>query len=296
MVFKDTELILDNFRRILDEYSVDVQDVVRSAILDGCDISEYINPCRDNPYRLDQIRLAKKQGLSSQFYRLSGELIYEVRKLKEGGFDLRELEGQVTTSLSESNISYLIKWVRNGTFKHGLKVCIIPKGLLEVFDTGLKLGVDMRIFNTGKVYSAEYVQACIVILMNNRDVTPFLSGNWNLEVLKILGQLSAVHIGYSWDNLISMIDSSTPVNEVCWLTSFARRGFPIDKLYTDEGYFRFDRDCLAILTNAVDSGYDYTSLLDAKNSKEMESIYQSLKLSEKRKIGGKIVKNISRPG
>ena len=34
MKYKGIILILDNFRSVLKEYSVDIQDVVRSAILD----------------------------------------------------------------------------------------------------------------------------------------------------------------------------------------------------------------------------------------------------------------------
>ena len=76
MVVKGKTLILDNFRKILSNYTVDIQDVVRSAILDGVDISKYIDVCKDNPYRLEQIRLSIKEGLDESLFNLSGDLLY----------------------------------------------------------------------------------------------------------------------------------------------------------------------------------------------------------------------------
>ena len=35
MKYKGTTLVLDNFRTVLKDFSVDVQDVVRSALLDN---------------------------------------------------------------------------------------------------------------------------------------------------------------------------------------------------------------------------------------------------------------------
>lgn len=48
--FKGTNLILDNFRTVLRDYSIDVQDVVRSAILDDVDVADYIEICKYCPH------------------------------------------------------------------------------------------------------------------------------------------------------------------------------------------------------------------------------------------------------
>ena len=44
MYFKGKKLLLDNFRDVLKNYSLDIQDVVRSCILDDIDVEKYINP------------------------------------------------------------------------------------------------------------------------------------------------------------------------------------------------------------------------------------------------------------
>lgn len=60
MEYRNQVLLLDNFRSILSSFSLDVQDVVRSAILDGVDLNPYIERFREDPYKLDQIRLGLK--------------------------------------------------------------------------------------------------------------------------------------------------------------------------------------------------------------------------------------------
>ena len=72
--FKGELLVLDNFRVVLKNYSLDVQDIVRSAILDGLDISEYISQYKNDPYKLDQIRLELKEGLNTSLFSVSGRI------------------------------------------------------------------------------------------------------------------------------------------------------------------------------------------------------------------------------
>ena len=96
MIYENDKLILDNFRTVLKDYSVDVQDVVRSAILDGVDITKYIESCKNNAYRLDQIRLGMKENLEEIFLNIkNGDSIYKIRKLKERGVSLSGIQSQI---------------------------------------------------------------------------------------------------------------------------------------------------------------------------------------------------------
>ena len=60
MYLNSRRVTLDNISEVLAGYSLDIQDEVRSMILDGLDLSEWVSVCRDNPYLLNQIRLAVK--------------------------------------------------------------------------------------------------------------------------------------------------------------------------------------------------------------------------------------------
>ena len=61
MYLNSRRVTLDNISEVLVGYSLDIQDEVRSMILDGLDLSEWVSVCRENPYRLNQIRLAVKE-------------------------------------------------------------------------------------------------------------------------------------------------------------------------------------------------------------------------------------------
>ena len=112
MYYKGKKLILDNFRNVLSSYSVDIQDIVRSAILDDIDISDYIDVCKTNPYLLDQIRLSIKDGLSASYLKIGdAEILYSIRQLN-GLLDLKPLENQLKNNiLSSDHIHYIIKWI-----------------------------------------------------------------------------------------------------------------------------------------------------------------------------------------
>ena len=49
MEWNGRKIILDNLREELSAYSVDIQDVVRSAILDGIELGSYVEECREDP-------------------------------------------------------------------------------------------------------------------------------------------------------------------------------------------------------------------------------------------------------
>ena len=173
MKYKNTELLLDNFRQVLKDFSVDVQDVVRSAILDGVDISQYINVCKNNPLRLDQIRLGLKEGIDKIFFSItSGECIYKIRKLDSQLLNIVSSK-MCKESLSGESLGKLIDWATAGYDLYDITISIIPKTLYEVFEQGFQKGFDMRIFNNGRNYTADYIRYCLVMISNGRDVTPF---------------------------------------------------------------------------------------------------------------------------
>lgn len=51
------KLTLDNYAQYLQNYSIDIKDEVRNALLDGIDLIPYVKMCKNDPFRLQQIRL-----------------------------------------------------------------------------------------------------------------------------------------------------------------------------------------------------------------------------------------------
>ena len=193
MEFNGKKLILDNFRGELKGYPIDVQDIVRSAILDGLDISEYIQACKGNPSRLEQIRLCKKEGVDESYLSTpSGELLYRMRTLGKKGVNLQPIKKYLTMtpSLGEVYISYVLDWYEDGITFDYLNLSIIPEMLLSVFDLGLRNGVNMKIFNNGKIYTTQYLLSCVQIYNNGHNVDSFLKDDWDSDTLQAITTFS----------------------------------------------------------------------------------------------------------
>lgn len=291
MRFNEELLILDNFRSVLKDYSVDIQDVVRSAILDGVDISDYISQCADNPYRLDQIRLSLKESLPREILNISkGDLIYQIRELKRSGFSLLYIEEQLSRgNLSDEYMKYLISWVKDGVKISGINLAIIPKGLLSTFDYGLRNGFDMRVFNNGYTYTSGYIRCCFVILKNGKSVSPFKNGKYSIDVMNTLGTFSNTS-KIKWNELISNIDSTTPLERVEILIKIIKAGGmfteKLNKKKEKENEYVYSNECLEIIYKAYLSKLDVNKLLESTtDAPEMRSIMEEMDLEKNRKLG-----------
>lgn len=284
MKYCGNELILDNFRSILFDMSVDVQDVVRSAILDGVDISEYIIPCSDNPYKLDQIRLALKDGMPSGLIgTVSGEMLYQLRKMKQRGIDVSGIESQLENgSLSDEYMEYMLSWVSDGINVDKLNIAIIPKNLLETFDYGLRSGFDMSPFNTGYSYNPEYIKLCLMIVKNGKPISVFLGGDFSMEVLKSLSMLSKISTNL-WKMLVDHIDSEITEERLERLIPFIKSGVSIAKLQSKrKGGYVYSDGCLEVVYQAYLSKLDYKKLItETTEERKMRDMVAEMELEKR---------------
>lgn len=285
MKYNGVELILDNFREVLKDYCVDDQDVVRSAILDGVDISEYIKPCKGNSYKLDQIRLACKEKLPKEIFGvLSGEQLHAVRSLSTRNYSVNQIVNQISSGrMSARHLEYLVKWVTDGVDISRLKVSLIPKKMLELFDIYLSQGKDMSKFNTGKVYSSEYVLYCIFMQDQGKDIERFTSKKWSEDVLSILSTKSTKFSDQLWDLVMSVIDESTDIERVSLMFTLSKGNLPVKKL-SDPVY---DNESLKIIYNASKQGLDYKCLMDSSfDYTSRKAKYDEMVMNKGKKISG----------
>lgn len=295
MEINGTVLILDNFRVLLKDYSLDIQDIVRSAILDGVDISGYLKDCRNDPFKLDQIRLGLKVGLNTKYFSLSGESIFQVRKLYMKGTNISMLDKNIQLGLSEEHMKYLIEWVSKGISISKIDVSIIPKNLLEVFDYGLCNGFDMSEFNTGVPYNEKYAKLCLHALKNEKSVSLLLEGDFSLNILELLVKKASSMSASSWEKLLGVIykDKNITFQRVNCLIYLCSSDVEIGTLQekNQDGSYVYSEECLNILCSAYKNGLDLSILMKEKTAMGMKSILDSSILKKKRKISGRIVKN-----
>lgn len=290
MKFKGKILILDNFRQVLKEYTVDVQDVVRSAILDNIDISQYIDSC--NPYKLDQIRLALKEGLNPTFFSVSGEMLYQIRKLTKEGFDLREIEKPLKANLSPEHTEYVIQWVLDGVKFSNINIALIPKKYLSVYDKGLRAGVNMEKFYKiqKSLVSPQYIECCIVLETMGRNTEILCKNVWNIEVLELLKKYSDLSLR-EWKLVETYIKYSDSVERVNYLLQMIMNNIDISDLQKQNyGEYIYDSDCLAIILEGYRENIDIKKLMSTTDSNEMSTLLTELKLKKVQKVSGRLMK------
>lgn len=288
MLYKGRTLILDNFRSCLSKYSVDIQDIVRSAILDGVDITKYIDVCKDNPFRLDQIRLGIKEGLDVALFSLDGDVLYRVRSLRRTG-NISLLTKQISKgSLSEEHISYLLDWIQDGRSIEGIEMAVIPKNLLSVYDYGLRYGVDMSIFNNIHCTS-EYLECLVGIAKNNRPVDRFLdSSKWSKSVVHCVMLASSNHIGWynKWVDDIEPSMSYDVVEALRQLYSYMIK-LNQSKWVSARELGNLDVEYIGVLVKAAKDGMNLRVFLGL-DKLSADSLYMEMKQGTKNKISGNI--------
>lgn len=292
MKYNNKDLILDNFRDLLFDYSVDVQDVVRSSILDNIDIIPYIKIYKDDAYKLDQIRLAIKEGLPKTFFKTTGDMLYQIRQMSRRGVDLSSIENQLKSNLSEQSMKYLIKWVDDGINISKLNIAIIPNSLLDTFDYGLRSGFDMTEFNNGKNYSSKYIKLCLQIKKNDKPISFLLSGEWSLDSLTVLSRESKMQKN-KWQLLVQGIDEQVSTSRLDLLVKLVKAGVSINKLQqkSTKNNYVYDEECLSIIYEGFFSNLDLEVLMQTSSAKEMQVLKSQLALDKKRKISGKLIRN-----
>lgn len=291
MIYENDKLILDNFRTVLKDYSVDVQDVVRSAILDGVDITKYIESCKNNAYRLDQIRLGIKENLEEIFLNIkNGDSIYKIRKLKERGVSLSGIQSQIRQGvLNEESLNKLISWVESGYNIENINISIIPKSLFEVFEQGFQKGFDMKIFNDGRNYKPMYVRYCLVIMANKKDIHPFLSDNlWSEDCIKQLAVFSKIRSQEKWGNLINHINSSISSDKLDALISCVKNGINISILSGDD----WTTQGIRFILKAFENNLDYNSLINVGPDEDtILTKLNEIMLNKNKRVSGRLRKN-----
>ena len=292
MMYKGSTLILDNFRTLLRDYSLDIQDIVRSAIIDGVDISSYIEVCKQDTYRLDQIRLCKKEKLDEVFFKIkSGESLYKIRQLKKRGVPLAGIINQIKQRiLSDDSLNRLISWVEAGYKIDGINISIIPKTLLEVFEQGFQKGFDMSIFNDGQNYKPEYIRYCLVMIANDKDIKPLLAESGTVlsdDCIRQLAIFSKVRSREKWNTLVGCINDDTSAEKLRVLISCVKNGIDISVLSGKE----WNEEGIKYIIKAYESGLDYQSLIKyGPDENVVMTRLNEMMLSKSKRVSGRIRK------
>ncbi len=291
MRYKGATLVLDNFREVLKGYSVDVQDVVRSALLDGVSIEKYLDSCKNNPYRLDQIRLGMKEGIDESYFRYtSGEIIRGIRGLLNQGVDLSQLKKYKPGSLSDKCFLYLIYWCKDGYNVSNLNLAIIPDYLLEFFDYGVRKNIDMSVFNNGTQYPMVFTDCCIRIMENGCSVNKYAKGTWGLNVLKKMEKISSLKQKTRYNSVYSVIRPEDSESRVALYEKLTAYGVDLKQI---SGYKNnkpmYSDEAMGVIVKGFENNVNLLSeMINGKSVDDLSEILAERVLSRGRVLSGSL--------
>lgn len=282
------KVTLENYSDLFKEYSLDIRDEVRSMLLDGLDLSEWVELCKNDPFRLMQVRLAVKEGLSSEFLAIPyGSALYGVRGLSSKGYDLSGLLPYIDSGFSESQWSYIISWVKAGKLNADTHLERLPSSMWSYVDKGFACGLPMGVFMDGKVRSETFMYAMLVLMSKGYSTSKYLRGVWRDEVIEKLAEYSS----RSW--FVMVHDSVVPTISYSFLDNLGKlagKGIPLGKyLQHLDGVYLYQDYHLSFIAKAAANNLDY-SRLDDSNLRffECESIYKELESESLKKFRGRL--------
>lgn len=294
MYFKGSRVTLESIGSQFRGYPLDIQDEVRSMVMDNLDLSQWIDVCKDNPYRLNQIRLGSKEGLDPKFFTiLDGSVIYKIRGLAATGFNIGELLPYVGVGFTKEQWSYIITWAERGLLDSRLALVRTPFSMWEFIDKGLRNNLPMWLFTSGKKYSNTFMHSVLTLMSNGQSAEKFLNSSWKDETLKLLAEFSYRR----WfNNIVGLVDYFIPYEFLVSVGELAKEGLIDEDLFeisydggTGDYYYVYQSYHLEAILRCVMQGYDYSRLKDYNLSgSEVDMILKEIELNSKRSFKGRL--------
>lgn len=294
MYFKGSRVTLESIGSQFRGYPLDIQDEVRSMVMDNLDLSQWIDVCKDNPYRLNQIRLGSKEGLDPKFFTiLDGSVIYKIRGLAATGFNVGELLPYVGVGFTKEQWAYIISWAERGLLDSRLALVRTPFSMWEFLDKGLRNNLPMWLFTSGKKYSNTFMHSVLTLMSNGQSAEKFLNSSWKDETLKLLAEFSYRR----WfNNIVGLVDYFIPYEFLVSVGELAKEGLIDEDLFetsydgdTGDYYYVYQSYHLEAILRCVMQGYNYSRLKDYNLSgSEVDMILKEIELNSKRSFRGRL--------
>lgn len=282
MKYKGVDLTFENYATRLEGFSQDIKDEVRSAILDNTPIGDFIDVCRDDPFRLQQLRLAAKEFCPTWVFKVEdGANIYRIRNLS--GVSVEMVENQVSAGLPREYIEELISWIEEGVvIPEDFNMRRVPKTILTHVSTAIKSGVDpnaiVKLSKGNEEAAGLYVQIAVKGLSLGKFEGKNLSNSCLGSVAELAGR---PYIG----TVVELLEPRSGSEEVEVLWELAKSGFDFS-LFEGDYYTSMQ---LSWIHQAFIEKFDVTKMLDTElNNSELNEIYNTLATGRSKRLSGRL--------
>ena len=204
---------LGNYLELTKGYSTDIQDEVRSAILDDTPISPYIKKCKNDSFKLNQIRLAIREYVPSRYIstHLSATNLKWIRKISSKGYSLYVLDNYLSKggvlSISCDALDLVLSAYYDGVDVASVDFTTVSEDVVGLVCAGLRKGYPMWVITESHTQkSAEFIRVLMKCMSLNLDIHPFLSDGWDVERVQLIAS-NASRLEYVYAVLMKHINS-----------------------------------------------------------------------------------------
>lgn len=269
--YRSQTITLENYREIFKVCTPDVLDEIRSAILDDTSIASFIKPCGTDSYLLGQLRMSVREMIPVEFLstKLTGKTIYNIRQGFQKGRDMSALlkyYNKSTIKIDKLILEKLSEFCLVGTDISKVDFTIVPNDLVDIVCKGLYQGYPMWLLIDEENMPTERT---IHILMRGLsagvDIHPFLSGDWDIDVMLMLFSYAK---SVDLNEILRYINHNFNALSVRVLLDLASKGIPISNLCIKDlaGVPIYNSYQMYELGRAIEEGVDTPAMYNANLS------------------------------
>lgn len=259
MYYKAVKVTLENYKEVFSMFSVDIQDEVRSAILDDTDISRCIDYCADDSYKLGQFRMALREGIPYTYLKpsMTAKAVNNLRWCFNHDVDISQIKRYVNPkrNIDSELLESLCEGMRLGANINEVDFYKIPRNIVNIVVSGLVSKYPMEICEGVDWLDDNYVRALMRGMAMDIDVSPFVQEKWDTMVMVLLFSYSR---RVNLNDFIGYISSKFNVDLVESLLRIYEKSIPIDILASkdERGLAIYNTYQVEVLQEAVIRGYD----------------------------------------
>lgn len=279
MEYKGRKVTLDNYLEEFKNYPQDVLDEIRSSIMDGANIFEWVEKNKDDPYMLQQLRVSIKLGVPDWMLEIPfPQVLRDVRVLYIQNINVDSIKKLLSNCLPEKYYQAQIEIIKSGkVMPDWLDLTNITSELLDFTKWGISRDYPLEgIVNSGSI-DKDYAIACLKIRLKGQNIEKFLSEPHNLGVLESLSEVADKPY---YIHIVHLLDSTTTMDTVETLISLGKKDFP----FSEHDMKSYNSMQLSWIYETFVEGLDFTKLLDPSNTqRDLVTLYHDLNIKDKGK-------------
>ena len=272
---------MDNYKKIFKECSPDILDEIRSAVLDGTNISYFIKGCGNDSYKLGQLRMALREFVPVDYLStaLTGETIYAIRQCFAEGLDMSSLLRYITPNgilLNPKVLEQVAQAVLLGADIREVDFQEVREDVVTVIIKGLVHGYPMwLLIDELDNLSEKQINAIMRGMALGIDVHPFINGKWtDRQLILLFSYAKSLDI----NDLLKYINYRFNYDILKELLSAASRRVPIKRLCVkdEDGNPVYNEYQISVLVKAIEVGCKSQEIFNPSLSDlDMEDILNS---------------------